>query len=69
MFIGNSNRKQRGEPTMKRCQLLQSSVAAAVATSLPTSQALAAALAAISEVSNNVNAVTGSDAMAWRWIT
>jgi hypothetical protein len=47
---------------MKRRQFLQSSVAAAVATSLPTSQALAAALAAISEVSNNVNAVTGSGA-------
>jgi hypothetical protein len=38
--------KQREEPTMKRRQFLQSSVAAAVATSLPTSQALAAACVA-----------------------
>ena len=45
---------------MKRRHFLQSSVAAAVAASLPASQALAAALAAISEVSGNVNAVTGN---------
>ena len=47
---------------MKRRHFLQSSVAAALATSLPASQALAAALAAISEVSSDVNAVTGSGA-------
>ena len=43
---------------MKRRQFLQSSVTAAVAASLPASQALAA-LAAMAEVSGNVNAVTG----------
>ena len=47
---------------MKRRHFLQSSLAAAVAASLPTSQALAAALAAMSEVSGDVNAVTGSGA-------
>jgi len=47
---------------MKRRHFLQSSVAAAVAASLPTSQALAAALAAISEVTGDVNAVTGGGA-------
>jgi len=45
---------------MKRRHFLQSSLAAAVATSLPASRALAAALATISEVGSNVNAVTGS---------
>ena len=47
-------------PHMKRRQFLNSSLAAAVAASLPTSQALAAALAAMSEVSADVNAVTGA---------
>ena len=47
---------------MKRRHFLQSSLAAAVAASLPTSQALAAALAAMSEVSSDVNAVTGAGA-------
>jgi hypothetical protein len=47
---------------MKRRHFLQSSVAAAVAASLPTGQALAAALAALAEVSGDVNAVTGSGA-------
>ena len=47
---------------MKRRHFLQSSLAAAVATALPTSQALAAALAAMSEISGDVNAVTGSGA-------
>jgi len=47
---------------MKRRHFLQSSLAAAVAASLPTSQAVAAALAAMSEVSGDVNAVTGSGA-------
>jgi hypothetical protein len=47
---------------MKRRHFLQSSVAAAVAASLPTSQALAAAVAAMSEVTADVNAVTGSGA-------
>ena len=45
---------------MKRRQFLNSSLAAAVAVSLPTSQALAAAMVAKSEVSGDVNAVTGS---------
>jgi FAD/FMN-containing dehydrogenase len=47
---------------MQRRQFLQSSIAAAVAASLPTSQALAAALAAMSEVTSDVNAVTGAGA-------
>lgn len=47
---------------MKRRQFLQTSVAAAVAASLPTSRALAEAMAAISEVTGDVNAVTGSGA-------
>jgi hypothetical protein len=47
---------------MKRRHFLQSSLAAAVAASLPTSQAVAAALAAMSEVAGDVNAVTGSGA-------
>lgn len=47
---------------MKRRHFLQSSVAAAVAASLPTSQALAAAVAAMSEVSGDVNAVSGAGA-------
>lgn len=47
---------------MKRRHFLQSSVAAAFAASLPTSQALAAAMAAMSEVTADVNAVTGSGA-------
>jgi FAD/FMN-containing dehydrogenase len=47
---------------MKRRHFLQSSLAAAVAASLPTGQALAAALAAMSEVSSDVNAVTGAGA-------
>jgi len=47
---------------MKRRQFLQSSVAAAVAASIPTSQAIAAALAAMTEVKGNVNAVTGDGA-------
>jgi FAD/FMN-containing dehydrogenase len=47
---------------MKRRHFLQTSVAAAAGASFPTSQALAAAVAALSEVSSNVNAVTGSGA-------
>lgn len=47
---------------MKRRHFLQSSVAAAVAASLPTGKALAAALAAMAEISGDVNAVTGSGA-------
>jgi len=47
---------------VKRRHFLQSSLAAAVAASLPTGQALAAALAAMSEVSSDVNAVTGAGA-------
>ena len=47
---------------MKRRQFLNSSIAAAIATSLPTGQALAAALAAMSEVSGDVDAVTGGGA-------
>jgi len=47
---------------MKRRQFLNSTIAAAIATSLPTGQALAAALAAMSEVSGDVNAVTGGGA-------
>lgn len=47
---------------MKRRQFLHSSIAAAAAVSLPTSQALAAAIAAMSEVAGNVNAVTGNGA-------
>ena len=44
---------------MKRRQFLNSSIAAAAAVSLPTSQALAAAIAAMTEVAGDVNAVTG----------
>jgi hypothetical protein len=47
---------------MRRRQFLQSSIAAAVATSLPAGQALAAALATLSEVSGDVSAVTGNGA-------
>lgn len=47
---------------MKRRQFLQSSVAAAVAASLPTPQALAAALAEMNQVAGQVNAVTGGGA-------
>jgi FAD/FMN-containing dehydrogenase len=47
---------------MKRRHFLQSSLGAAVAASLPAGQALAAALAAMSEVSSDVNAVTGAGA-------
>lgn len=47
---------------MKRRQFLQSSAAAAVAASLPTSQLLAQALANMTEPAGNVNAVTGSGA-------
>lgn len=47
---------------MKRRQFIQSSFAAAAAASLPTSQAVAAALAAMTEVAGNVNAVTGDGA-------
>ncbi len=47
---------------MKRRQFIQSSIAATVATSLPTAQAIASALAAMSEVSGDVNAVTGAGA-------
>ena len=46
---------------MKRRQFLQSSLAATIAAALPTSQALAA-LATMSEVTGDVNAVTGSGA-------
>jgi FAD/FMN-containing dehydrogenase len=44
---------------MKRRHFLQSSIAAAAAVSLPTSHALAAAVAAMSEVAGDVNAITG----------
>ncbi len=44
---------------MKRRQFLHSSIAAAAVVSLPTSQALAAAIAAMTEVARDVNAVTG----------
>ena len=47
---------------MKRRHFLQSTVAAAVAASLPSSKALAAALAALSEISGDVAAVTGDGA-------
>jgi len=47
---------------MKRRHFLQSSVAAAIAASLPTGRALAAALAAMSEVTGDVEAVTGDGA-------
>jgi FAD/FMN-containing dehydrogenase len=47
---------------MKRRRFLQSSLAAAVTAALPTQQAIAAALAAMSEVSGDVNAVTGGGA-------
>jgi FAD/FMN-containing dehydrogenase len=47
---------------MKRRHFLQSTVAAAVAASLPTGKALAAALAALAEVTGDVAAVTGSGA-------
>ena len=47
---------------MKRRHFLQSSLAAAVTAALPTSQALAAALAAMSEVQGDVDAVTGAGA-------
>ena len=46
--------------TMKRRQFLNSSIAAAAAVSLPTSQALAAAIAAMTVVAGDVNAVTGN---------
>jgi len=45
---------------MKRRQFLHSSMAAAAVVSLPTSQALAAAIAAMSEVAGDVNAITGN---------
>ena len=47
---------------MKRRQFLQTSLAAAVAASLPTSHALAAAMSTIIEVTGDVNAFTGSGA-------
>jgi len=47
---------------MKRRHFLQTSVAAAIAAALPTNQALAAALAAMSEISGDVAAVTGAGA-------
>jgi FAD/FMN-containing dehydrogenase len=47
---------------MKRRQFLHHSLAATAAASLPTGQVLAAALAAMSEVSGDVAAVTGSGA-------
>lgn len=47
---------------MKRRQFLQTSLAAATAASIPGGQALAAALAAMSDVSGDVNAVTGGGA-------
>ncbi len=45
---------------MKRRHFLQSSIAAAAAVSLPTSHALAAAVAAMSKVAGDVNAITGA---------
>ena len=45
---------------MKRRQFLHSSITAAAAVSLPTSQVLAAAIAAMTEVAGDINAVTGS---------
>jgi len=47
---------------MKRRQFLNTSIAAAAAISLPTSQALAAAIAAMSVVAGDVKAVTGNGA-------
>jgi hypothetical protein len=47
---------------MKRRLFLQSSVAAAVAATIPGSQAMAQALAAMEEAAGNINAVTGSGA-------
>ncbi|NNK33087.1 MAG: FAD-binding oxidoreductase [Xanthomonadales bacterium] len=47
---------------MKRRRFLNTSITAALAASLPVSQAMAAALAAMSEVSGDVNAVTGDGA-------
>ena len=47
---------------MKRRQFLNSSIAAAAAVSLPASQALAAAIAAMTVVAGDVNAVTGNGA-------
>jgi len=47
---------------MKRRQFLGTSLAAAAAVSLPSRQALAAALAAMSEVAGDVDAVTGDGA-------
>ncbi len=44
---------------MKRRQFLQSSVAASVAVSLPTSGAIAAAVAAMTKVAGDVDAITG----------
>jgi hypothetical protein len=51
-----------GDQNMKRRVFLQSSVAAAVAASVPANRALAAAVAALSEAGSPVNAVTGSGA-------
>jgi len=45
---------------MKRRQFLNTSITAAAAISLPTSQALAAAIAAMTVVAGDVNAVTGN---------
>lgn len=45
---------------MKRRLFLQSSAVAAAAASLPTSHAIAAAVAAMTEVAGNVNAITGN---------
>ncbi|MGA9573141.1 MAG: FAD-binding protein [Lysobacterales bacterium] len=47
---------------MKRRQFLSSSIAAAAAVSLPTSQALAAAIRTLTKVAGDVNAVTGDGA-------
>ena len=47
---------------MKRRHFLQSSMAAAVTAALPSQSLLAAATAQLSEVSGNVNAVTGNGA-------
>ena len=51
---------KKNGPIMKRRQFLQSSITVAAAASLPASQALAAAIAAMTEVAGDINAVTGS---------
>jgi hypothetical protein len=58
--IFNPDNKNSGSLTMKRRLFLQGSAVAAAAASLPTSHAIAAAVAAMTEVAGDVNAITGS---------